>query len=278
MLQDSHTHRSTDPAVLPGSMNSFLRFILESLPLAFLAYCITVISVDSAHFAEVVLAKDSLDGSGLVESLTFFVLLVGIIFGLCAVVLHWKKIPSRLLRFGLIAWILGCVYFAGEEISWGQWYFGWSTPETLSDINRQDETNLHNTTSWLNEKPRTVVELWFLFAGLFVAVARLSGKFRFPDSDWREWINPHAVGVSACIVFLFSKFLEYGSSQFAESLSNSEIRELIIAYFLSIYLLSTWLILRRRHPETVTTQPNNSTTGLPLSAKVNGRILGEKRT
>lgn len=36
---------------------------------------------------------------------------------------------------------------AGEELSWGQWLFGWSTPETWAQINAQKETNLHNLAS-----------------------------------------------------------------------------------------------------------------------------------
>ncbi|WP_299852588.1 hypothetical protein [uncultured Roseovarius sp.] len=33
---------------------------------------------------------------------------------------------------------------AGEEISWGQRIFGWETSEALKELNKQDETNLHN--------------------------------------------------------------------------------------------------------------------------------------
>lgn len=44
----------------------------------------------------------------------------------------------------LIMWALLMVLFAGEEISWGQRIFGTETPEWLSEINVQDETNVHN--------------------------------------------------------------------------------------------------------------------------------------
>jgi hypothetical protein len=33
---------------------------------------------------------------------------------------------------------------AGEEVSWGQRILGLQTPETLAEINRQDELTLHN--------------------------------------------------------------------------------------------------------------------------------------
>ncbi len=33
---------------------------------------------------------------------------------------------------------------AGEEISWGQRIFGWETSEAMKEINRQNETTIHN--------------------------------------------------------------------------------------------------------------------------------------
>jgi hypothetical protein len=40
--------------------------------------------------------------------------------------------------------VLGLVFLVGEEVSWGQRIFGWSTPEPLAEVNRQGETTLHN--------------------------------------------------------------------------------------------------------------------------------------
>lgn len=37
---------------------------------------------------------------------------------------------------------------AGEEISWGQRLFGWSTPAALDAINFQGETNIHNISAF----------------------------------------------------------------------------------------------------------------------------------
>ena len=36
------------------------------------------------------------------------------------------------------------IFVGGEEISWGQTYLKWSTPEFLMEINTQQETNIHN--------------------------------------------------------------------------------------------------------------------------------------
>lgn len=54
-----------------------------------------------------------------------------------------------LLGMGLVLLMLG-----GEEISWGQRLFGWGTPEAFTDLNAQNETNLHN----LNELQGTLLD------------------------------------------------------------------------------------------------------------------------
>jgi hypothetical protein len=45
-------------------------------------------------------------------------------------------------------WFLIFAFFfllgSGEEISWGQRIFGWDTTEGYSQVNRQNETNIHN--------------------------------------------------------------------------------------------------------------------------------------
>ncbi len=61
--------------------------------------------------------------------------------------------PSVPLRgWGILA-LIGSVYVFGEELSWGQHLFDWTTPEFWNQINDQGETNFHNTSSWLDQKP-----------------------------------------------------------------------------------------------------------------------------
>jgi hypothetical protein len=38
----------------------------------------------------------------------------------------------------------GIFFIIGEEVSWGQRIFGWITPESVKEINKQGETNIHN--------------------------------------------------------------------------------------------------------------------------------------
>jgi len=73
---------------------------------------------------------------GPIEYLTFF-------FFLGASFLFLK---SYILRKNLFYLLFSFIFFlgAGEEISWGQRIFNFSTPESLNEINVQHEFNLHN--------------------------------------------------------------------------------------------------------------------------------------
>lgn len=219
-------------------MNRSLRIILEAVPWCLLAFIVLASLVAPVFFETHVMSKDSFEGSGLVEQLTVAFLVVAIIFGLFLLTQYWKAFRYAHLRVGVIIWILGCIYFAGEEISWGQWLFQWDTPELVDKLNRQGETNLHNMSSWLNEKPRTLVEIWMIFASLIVTMLRRSGKMHLKRSDWREWINPTGLGISTCIVFLIFKGIGLFDSPQLEQLGNSEIREMLIAYFLALFIIS----------------------------------------
>lgn len=105
---------------------------------------------------------------GLVELGTFAVLLVAIVLG-CAASLR----TFGMRRWAMIVMTLGAFYFAGEEVSWGQHLFGWETPEGFVAINDQQETNLHNTSSWLDQKPRLLLECWVLLLAIAPLVASL---------------------------------------------------------------------------------------------------------
>jgi len=49
------------------------------------------------------------------------------------------------LAIGLTCFYALLFFFgAGEEVSWGQRIFGWETSEAMKEINRQDETTIHN--------------------------------------------------------------------------------------------------------------------------------------
>lgn len=58
----------------------------------------------------------------------------------------WRhhRAGERLLALLYLGLTVAFVFMIGEEISWGQRLFGWGTPDPLVEVNKQDETNLHN--------------------------------------------------------------------------------------------------------------------------------------
>ncbi len=189
------------------------------------------------------------DGGGISENGILVVLLPGIIAGIAILRYHRDRFP-----LWLVGWLLGltlaCVYFAGEEASWGQHYFHWMTPETLQGINDQNETNLHNTSTWLDQKPRALVELSIVFGAVLVPLIR---RFRphalWADRDWSRWFWPTAVGIPAVAAFLFSLVVGLVAKKTGRTdlhqLGSNELREFYIAVYLSTYLLSLWYRLRQ---------------------------------
>jgi len=200
---------------------------------------------------------------GLVEHLTVIVLLPGLAAGFWAALRWGRHLPGGWLTAGWFAlWSLACVYFAGEEASWGQHLFGWETPDWLDEfyrsfgmINDQGETNLHNASSWLDQKPRAIVELWIVIAGIIIPmIYLLSPNARHNPRGVIYWLLPTPIGLVAASLMLLVRVLDLlaepmggaadasatGLRHFITDLGGSEVREYYIALFLSLYLLSFW--------------------------------------
>src|SRR3546814_3987566 len=92
----------------------------------------------------------------------------------CLSILALKEVrEDRLVFVWIVLGLLGSVYMAGEEASWGQHYAGWLTPENWQALNDQGETNLHNTSSWLDQKPRTLLEIGVIVGGILIPLLAL---------------------------------------------------------------------------------------------------------
>ena len=65
-----------------------------------------------------------------------------VLFGVLSLILRRRSLGWALL-YAIVS--LAALVVAGEEISWGQWIFGWETPAAFAERNYQGETNLHNT-------------------------------------------------------------------------------------------------------------------------------------
>ncbi len=97
--------------------------------------------------------------NGLIENLQSFLLLLSIFF-FYDFMRKNRLINFKMSKYIFILYICGLIYYLMEEISWGQHFFKWNTPNFLVDLNDQNETNLHNISSLFNQLPRNLIFLW----------------------------------------------------------------------------------------------------------------------
>ena len=80
-----------------------------------------------------------IDGElGVIELLTPVLAAIGAFYGVL-LMRALREHGITLLFLWSFVMTAACIYFAGEELSWGQHLFGWSTPEYLEEINDQQE-------------------------------------------------------------------------------------------------------------------------------------------
>ncbi len=188
--------------------------------------------------------------AALTQNLTPLLLLAAIVMGVL-VVRRRRELPSPWLGGWVLLLCLGCFYFAGEEVSWGQVWFNWATPQALAVVNNQGETNLHNVSSWFNEKPRLLVELFVLIGGVFVP---LLGRKRFQLDDlnrWWAWFWPTRICIPIAVLISVVKIPDRIDEEllrlpFALIYNGNEAQEVLIANFMLVYLAAIYVRLRRR--------------------------------
>lgn len=150
--------------------------------------------------------------------------------------INWKAEKEIVVVVAVAA--LGSFYIFGEEISWGQHLLNWSTPEYWAAFNDQNETNLHNTSSWLDQKPRLLLFIGIMVAGLIVPALR----------RWKPHLLPARFAVfypsDTLIITALGVLLPYAVQEIAEHFLNnkvftrvSEVQELYMYYFILLYLV-----------------------------------------
>lgn len=110
--------------------------------------------------------------NGLVENFQVFLLFLSNILLIKILILTDKK-SKNLIFFAIYA--LALIYYLGEEISWGQHFFKWPTPDFFISNNNQNETNLHNISNIFDQLPRAIVFFW---CGLSVPILIVLNHFK----------------------------------------------------------------------------------------------------
>jgi len=155
-----------------------------------------------------------------------FMMLSGIGFFVIAIKNHF--ISSRLFnrkKVFLLLWCIIMIVFAGEEISWGQRIFNFSTPESMIDINKQGEFNIHNL-GFIGKFRYRFLTLFILSVGVLFPILTYSKKIKKLIQRIYFPVSPIAYIVIFIGSFLYGKFLyEYANT----GDTATEVREFFLA-------------------------------------------------
>ena len=190
-----------------------------------------------------------------------------------------RNATVRPMPFFLVLAALAALFFGGEEASWGQHYFGWKTPDSISKVNAQDETNLHNISNAFNNVPRQIMRISCIVGGLIlplVLIKQLADP-KAPSSFW-YWLLPNyrVVPIAALASFwTLPKHLDLmdgespdGYLRLALKVGSGEFLEWAFAATMMLYCISIWKRAGRRSSETTSTEDrrrlNTGSTGISI--------------
>lgn len=176
---------------------------------------------------------------GLIENSTFIFLLITIFFAAWVLIFLNLSSKFKLLKTWIFLFLLGAVYYAGEEISWGQHFFDWQASETWKVINDQNETNLHNSSALFDQVPRALLSLLTLIGGVIIPIYRKITGY-IAKNCLKDWIIPTLVcSPSAILALLVGIPNKVGITLLVE-IKAGEVKECLLALFMMIYILSIW--------------------------------------
>jgi uncharacterized membrane protein len=160
--------------------------------------------------------------------------------------MSWRRTACLVLA---VFFLIAC----GEELSWGQHLFGFSTPQMVREVNRQQELNLHNL--WFLDTRTADGErksglgaalnsnrLFDLFMLLFFVLVPIAERWAPVADRWRARLGiplvPLSLGIPLLISWLLTAMAEacLVESGFMH-LAVSEIRE---ANYATLCFLGSW--------------------------------------
>jgi len=182
--------------------------------------------------------------SGFTELSTVLFLFIAIGFCIASMSMTQRLHMSGFIKAWLLVLIAGAAYFALEELSYGQHIFGWGTPEGLSELNDQQETNLHNVHALFDQVPRALLTLGILVGGVILPLYRKfrSRPLREDARFYWQWPTMDCVTVGILVILYRPIFTLIET----DIVSTGENKEQFFALFIMLYCVSLYARFRAR--------------------------------
>lgn len=213
------------------------------------------------------LVRDTAQWHMLIKSETGFLQNMTVLFLAPAVViavlifLRRRELPRGVGWLMLLGGI-AALYFGGEEISWGQTYIGFRSPEAVAEMNEQREFNLHNLRDMeiLNNAPRQLLLTACLVGGVLAVL--LQKRLARPEAQrtaW-YWLIPTWRLAPIALLAAFSTVPEKLLKMVGRPAKGSyfdlavmepggEFKEYCFALTMLLYLLSVYLRMGPKKPK-----------------------------
>ncbi len=167
-----------------------------------------------------------------VELLSFLIFLLAGIYGIRFSFRIKSKIKLIHFTFYLFFSVV-LVFIAMEEISWGQWFFHFETPEAWQKINAHEETNLHNLKG-LSEKTEILRIIYAVGGIIGIYLARFQ-QFAMLSAPKILLIYFIIIGVNASLDY-YADLVPINENIDYALAKSSELMELFIAISAFVYL------------------------------------------
>ncbi|MEA1927195.1 MAG: hypothetical protein U9N73_03245 [Candidatus Auribacterota bacterium] len=203
---------------------------------------------------------------GFIESATFVLLLPVIVLS-AILIRRFLVFPglsrgTALIMAGVMLFCcLAAIYFAGEEINWGQIWLKWETPENWAAINYQEETSLHNIEglSILNNFPRLMMLIFTIAGGIIIPLVLVRWR-NIPGAARKLWYylfptwRMIPVALLAATISIPGKIFGKGHSEnllpsdytypyMAFAANAGEMKEYAFALVMLVYVLGVFLLV-----------------------------------
>ncbi|MEN8255444.1 MAG: hypothetical protein ABFR33_08240 [Verrucomicrobiota bacterium] len=155
---------------------------------------------------------------------------------------------------------IALVVIAMEEVAWGQWVFGFETPDCINHINAQQETTLHNM-GCLQGKSE-LFRLAFSIGGLLGVM--IHGMPRFNIAGVPPLLFPWFLIITAhALLDVYNDYFPIEKQFDAYMQRTSELVELLIAMAVFLYILLNSKrispVLGKQGPSTGRNETNQTT-------------------